>query len=365
MGAVTGTAVGDGRRVGRQLYRRDGGIALTDGGLNFQRLGIVRIVLGRQTAESLADFHARPLTQTQLVGVCVIDITCQAAADIIEEDVAAPLDGGHDVNVAAVAVTGTLGVIILEVVVHAVAVDRGILVDEAGIKAGDGDRRLVGRAGRIQAQQGAVIERQVRVRAVLAVICRVKFLVEGRVVGGSENTSVLGAEDDHRTGVDVGIVSPIDDVDILRQCFIDGFLEGRVHRQLDGMARLRHRRHGRADDDAIRVPGDGLDTVLAAQFILEGGFQTRHAEDVVHVVAFFLQWIGHLTVFVGHLPAFGSDLTHPAQNMGQDVAALITTGRSLDDFNTRQRKTVLLDGRNGLIADIFSHNEVVDIRERL
>ena len=76
------------------------------------------------------------LAQAQLIGISVVDVTGHPAAHIVEEDVAAPFDGRDDVDVARVAVAGALGVVILEVVVHAVAVYRGIPVDDAGVQRG-------------------------------------------------------------------------------------------------------------------------------------------------------------------------------------------------------------------------------------
>ena len=163
VGAVAHAVVGQGGRIGGQLDGGDHRVALTDGGLHVQRGGVVGIVLGGQAAGGLAHLHAGALAQAQLVGVGVVDIAGQAAAHIIEEDVAAPLDGGHHVDVAAVAVAGALGVVILEVVVHAVAEHRGILVDEAAVQRGHCHGGLEGGARRIQALQGPVEQRQARV----------------------------------------------------------------------------------------------------------------------------------------------------------------------------------------------------------
>ena len=130
MGAVTGAVVGQRCRVGSQLDGRDHRVALTDGGLHIQRCRIVGVALVvRRPTASLTSTPV-PLAKTQLVGIGIVHIAGQAAANIIEEDVAAPLDGRDHIDVAAVAMAGTAGVVILEVVVHAVAVNGRILVDE-------------------------------------------------------------------------------------------------------------------------------------------------------------------------------------------------------------------------------------------
>ena len=127
------------------------------------------------------------------------------------------------------------------------------------------------------------------------------------------------------------------------------------------MARLGHSGQGRIHNDPIGVAGDGLHAILAAQFVLVGRFQARNADDIVHVVAFFPQGVGHLSVFIGHFPFFRRDLTHAAQHMGQDRALLIAAGARLHDLHTRQGQTVFLDGRHGGFADIFRHDEVVHV----
>ena len=65
----------------------------------------------------------------------------------------------YGTDVARVAVAGALGVVILEVVVHAVAVYRGIPVDDAGVQRGNGHRGLIGRARGVQALQRPVEQR--------------------------------------------------------------------------------------------------------------------------------------------------------------------------------------------------------------
>ena len=105
---------------------------------------------------SKGNFHAGALPKTQLVGVGIVDVTGQAAAHIVEEDVAAPLDGSDHVNVAAVAVAGAAGVVVLIIGVHAGAVDGGVLVDQAAVQRCHRHRRLKGGAGGVQALQRAV-----------------------------------------------------------------------------------------------------------------------------------------------------------------------------------------------------------------
>ena len=131
------------------------------------------------------------------------------------------------------------------------------------------------------------------------------------------------------------------------------------------MTRLRHGGEGRVHNDAVRVAGDGLHAVLAPQLVLIGRFQAGNADDVVHVVAFFLERVGHLTVFVGHLPLFGGDLAHPAQHMRQDGALLVAAGAGLHDLHTRQGEAVFLDGSHGGLADVFRHDKVVHVGKRL
>ena len=131
------------------------------------------------------------------------------------------------------------------------------------------------------------------------------------------------------------------------------------------MARLGHSGQGRIHNDTIGVAGDGLHAILAPQFVLIGRFQARDADDVVHVVAFFAQGVGGLAVFIGHLPLFSGDLAHPAQHMGQHRGLLIAAGTRFHDLHTRQREAVLLDGRHSDLADVFRHDKVVHIGERL
>ena len=368
VGAVAGAPVGDGGRVGSQLHGGHDGVALPDGGLHFQRSGVVGVVLGGQAAQRLAHLHARPLAEAQLIGVSVVDVAGHAAAHIVEEDVAAPLDGRDDVDVARVAVAGALGVVILKVVVHAVAVHRGIPIDDAGIQRRNGHGGLIGGAGGVQALQRAVEQRHPFVGAVLAVLGGVEVLVEAGVVGRSQHAAVLDVQHHHRARVGpgtVGAVGPADHIDVLGQGLIDGFLERAVHGQLHGVARLGYGGEGRGDDDAVRVAGDGLHAVLAAQLVLVGRFQPRDADDVVHVVALIPQRVSGLAVFVGDLPFFSGDLAHPAQHMGQNRPLLVAAGGGLHDLHARQREAVLLDGGHRHVADVFRHDEVVHVGEGL
>ena len=131
------------------------------------------------------------------------------------------------------------------------------------------------------------------------------------------------------------------------------------------MARLRHGGHSGPHDDAVRAAGDGLNAVLAPQLVFIDGFEARHADHVVHVIALFPQRVGGLAVLVGHLPLFGSDLAHTAQHMGDDAALIVAAGAGLYDLHTGHGQAVLLDGRHGHFADILGHDEVVDVGERL
>ena len=130
MGAVAHAPVGQRAGVSRQLDGGDDGIALTDSGLDVQRSGVVGVVLCGQAAGSLIDLHAGAGTKAHFVGVGIVDVTGGAAAHIVEEDVAAPLDGRDDVDVAAVAVAGTLGAVVVIIGIDTVAVDGGKSVDD-------------------------------------------------------------------------------------------------------------------------------------------------------------------------------------------------------------------------------------------
>ena len=131
------------------------------------------------------------------------------------------------------------------------------------------------------------------------------------------------------------------------------------------MARLGHSGQGRIHNDTIGVAGDGLHAILTPQFVLIGRFQARDADDVVHIVAFFAQGVGGLAIFIGHLPLFSGDLAHPAQDMRQHRGLLIAAGTRFHDLHARQREAVLLDGRHGGLTDVFRHDKVVHIGERL
>ena len=74
-----------------------------DSSLNIQRGGVVFIRSFGQASQSRVYLHAGALTKPQLVGVGIVDVTGQTASHIVEEDVAAPLDSGDHINVAAVA----------------------------------------------------------------------------------------------------------------------------------------------------------------------------------------------------------------------------------------------------------------------
>ena len=87
MGAVAGAAVGQRGGIGRQLDGRDRRVALADGGLHVQRLGVVGVVLCGQAAGSLIDLHAGAGTKAHLVGVGVVDVTGGAAAHIVQNTI--------------------------------------------------------------------------------------------------------------------------------------------------------------------------------------------------------------------------------------------------------------------------------------
>ena len=267
------------------------------------------------------------------------------------------------------AVAGTLGAVVVIIGIDTVAVDGGKAVDDAGIQRRHRHRRLEGGAGGVQALQRAVEQGQARVRAVLAVLGGEEVLVVAGVVGGGQHTAVLRADDHHRTGGSLGrvagVVGAVDHVNVVGQCLVHRPLEVAVDGQLHRVARFRHSGELRVHDHTVGIAGDGLHTVLAAQFILIGRFQARDAQHIVHVVALVPQGVGHLAVLVGHLPLFGGDLAHTAQHMRDDVALIVAAGAGLYDLHTGHGQAVLLDGRHGHFADILGHDEVVDIGERL
>ena len=152
MGAVAGSVVGQRCSIGGQLDGRDHRVALANGRLDIQGFHIVGVVLGGQVACGLADLHAGALAQAQLIGVGIVDITGQAAAHIIEEDIAAPLDCVDHINGAvAMAVLCTFGAVILIVGIDPGTVDRGIAVNEPGIQRGDRHSGFEGGTRSIQA----------------------------------------------------------------------------------------------------------------------------------------------------------------------------------------------------------------------
>ena len=131
------------------------------------------------------------------------------------------------------------------------------------------------------------------------------------------------------------------------------------------MARLRHGGHRSPHDDAVRAAGDGLNAVLAPQLVFVDGFEARHTDHVVHVIALFPQRVGGLAVLVGHLPLFGGDLAHAPQHSGQDIALLIAAGAGLHDLHARQREGMLLDSSHRRLTDVFSHNKVIYVGKGL
>ena len=361
VGAVAHALVGDGGRIGGQLDRRDHRVALADGGLDFQRGGVVGILLGGQAAGGLAHLHPGGGAQAQPVGVVVVDVAGGAAAHIVEKDVAAPLDGGDYVDVAAVAVAGAAGVVIAEIVVHAVAVDGAVAVDDAAEQGRHRHRRLKGGAGGVQPLQRPVVQGQAGVGAVGAVLGAVEVLVIAGVVGAGQDAAVFDVDDHHRAGAGVHVVGVGDLLDVAGQGLVHRLLELAVDGEHHRLAGLGLGGDAGVDDDAVAVPGDGLHAVLAAELLLIGGFQARNADDVVHGVAAVPQGVSDLAVFVGDAPHLGSDLAHPAQHMGQDGAVGVAADAGLGDLHAGQRQTVLLDGGHRLVRDVLGQGEVVDV----
>ena len=196
-------------------------------------------------------------------------------------------------------VAGAAGVVILEVVIHAVAVNGRILVDQAAVQCSHCHSRLKGRTRRIQALQRTVEQRQAGVGAVLAVVGGIQVLVVAGIVGSSQHAAVLHIQHHHRTGGSfhgAGVVHTVDHINVVCQCLVHGALEVAVNGQLHGVARLRHSGELCIHDHTVRIAGDGLHAVLAAQLVLINGFQTGNAQNIVHVIAFFPQRIGHLTI---------------------------------------------------------------------
>ena len=368
VGAVAHAVVGQCSGVGSQLDGAYHRVALPDSSLNIQRGGVVFIRFFGQASQSLVYLHAGALTKTQLVGVGIVDVTGQAASHIVEEDVAAPLDSGDHINVAAVAVAGAAGVVILIIGIHAGAVDGGVLVDEAAVQRRHCHRGFKGGAGGVQALQRPVEQGQAGVGAVLRIVGGVQVLVKAWVVGGRQHAAVLHIQHHRSTGSGfhiAGVVHPVDHIDVIGKCLVHRPLKVAVDGQLHGMPRLRHGGDLGVHDHAVRITGDGLHTILAAQLILVHGLKAGDADHIVHVIAFFLERIGHLTVFVGHLPLFGGDLAHAPQHSGQDIALLIAAGAGLHDLHARQREGMLLDGRHRRLTDVFSHNKVIYVGKGL
>ena len=258
--------------------------------------------------------------------------------------------------------------VVLEIIVYTVAVHRRILVDEAAVQRSHRHGRLEGGAGRVQTLQCPVEQGQAWVRAVFAVVGCIKVLVVAGVIGRRQHAAILHV-DDHRSsssGLHIaGVVDTVDHIDIVGQRLVHRTLEVAVNGQLHRMARLRGGGHLGIHDDAVRIAGDGLHTVLAAQLVLISGFQTRNAQNIVHVVAFFPQRIGSLAVFIGDFPFFCRDLAHAAQYRRNDIALFIAAGAGLHDLHAGQLQAVLLDGGNGHATDIFRHDKVVHIGECL
>ena len=243
VGAVAHAVVGQRGGVGSQLDGAYHCVALPDGGLNIQRGGVVFIRLFGQASHSLVYLHAGALAKTQLVGVGIVDVTGQAASHIVEEDVAAPLDGGYHINVAAVAVAGAAGVVVLIIGIHAGAVDGGVLVDEAAVQRCHRHRGLKGGAGGIQTLQRPVEQGQAGVGAVLGIVGGVQVLVKAGVVGGRQHTAILHIQHHRSAGGGLhiaGVVHPVDHVDIIGKRLIHRPLKVAVDGQLHGMPRLRH-----------------------------------------------------------------------------------------------------------------------------
>ena len=368
VGAVPHTIVGKGGGVGGKLDGGDHRVALSDRRLHIQRGGVVGVVFGGEPSRCLAYLHTGALSQTQLVGIGIVDVTGKAASHVVEEDVAAPLDCRDHVDISAVSMTGAAGMVVLIVVIYTVAVDGGILIDESAVQRCHRHRGLKGGTGGVQTLQRPVEQGQTGVAAVFLVVGGKQVLVVAGVVGGGKDAAILYVNDHRRRCRRLhvaGVVDPVDHVDVVGKCLVHRPLKVAVDRELKGVPRLRHGGELSVHNDAIGVPGNGLHAILAPQLVLKGRFQPGDAQHIVHVVAFFPQRVGDLPVLVGDLPFFGSDLAHPSQHRRDDVALLITAGAGLYDLHARQRKAVFLDGRHGGVADLLRHDKVVHIRERL
>ena len=216
--------------------------------------------------------------------------------------------------------------------------------------------------------QCPVEQGQTGVGAVLGIVGGVQVLVKAGVVRSRQHAAVLHIQHHRSAGGSfhiAGVVHPVDHVDIVGKCLVHRPLKVAVDGQLHGMPRLRYGGNLGVHDHAVRIAGDGLHAVLAAQFVLVHGLKAGDADHIVHVIAFFLERIGHLTVFVGHLPLFGGDLTHTPQHSGQDIALLVAAGAGLHDLHARQREGMLLDGSHRHLTDVFRHNKVVHVGKGL
>ena len=258
---------------------------------------------------------------------------------------------------------GAAGVVIAEIVVDAVAVDGAVAVDLPGQQRRHRHRRLEGGAGGVQALQRPVVQGQPRVGAVLAVLAAVKVLVVAGVVGAGQDAAVFDVDDHHRAGAGIDAVGVGDLLDVAGQRLVHRLLELAVDGQHHRLAGLGLGGDAGVDDDAVAVPGDGLDAVLAAQLLFIGGLQARNADDVVHGVAAVPQRVGGLAVFVGDPPHLGGDLAHPAQHMGQDGAVGVAADAGLGDLDAGQGQAVLLDGGHRPVRDVLGQDKVVDVGE--
>ena len=174
------------------------------------------------------------------------------------------------------AVAGAAGVVILIIGVHAGAVDGGVLVDQAAVQRRHCHSRFKGGAGRVQALQRPVEQGQTGVSAVLGIVGGVQVLVKAGVVRSRQHAAVLHIQHHRSTGGGfhiTGVVHPVDHIDVIGKGLVYRPLKVAVDGQLHGMPRLRHSGDLGIHDHAVRIAGDSLHTVLAAQLVLVHGFK--------------------------------------------------------------------------------------------
>ena len=119
--------------------------------------------------------------------------------------------------------------------------------------------------------QRPVEQGQAGVGAVLRIVGGVQVLVKAWVVGGRQHAAILHIQHHRSTGGGfhiAGVVHPVDHIDVIGKGLVHRPLKVAVDGQLHGVPRLRHGGDLGIHDHAVRIAGDGLHAVLAAQLVL-------------------------------------------------------------------------------------------------